>query len=147
MIYAEFTFWVCLIFIAYTYVLYPLCLFLAYSCVQIWRDLRYLSGRNSTRTRDFTREQLPNVSLIIPAYNEEAALPLRITNLLDIDYPAEKLEVIFISDGSTDATNSILQSIPGQNHKVIELPALGGKSNAMNYGVAGSKFEILLFSD
>ena len=81
---------------------------------QIWRDLFYLSRRSSTRARDLTPDELPDVSLIIPAYNEAAALPARIANLRDIDYPPEKLEVVFVSDGSTDATNSILERAQGK---------------------------------
>jgi cellulose synthase/poly-beta-1,6-N-acetylglucosamine synthase-like glycosyltransferase len=146
-IYAELTFWTCLLFIAYTYLFYPLVLFQVYTVFQIWRDVRYLSRRRSTRARELTEEQLPGVSLIIPAYNEEAALPLRIRNLNAIDYPPEKLEVVFVSDGSTDSTHSILSGLHGLDHQVIVLPGRGGKSNAMNHGVKRSRFEILLFSD
>lgn len=147
MIYAEITFWACLIAIAYTYLLYPLLLFQAYTLAQIWRDVFYLSGRRSTRARDLTPELLPGVSLIIPAYNEAEELPARIANLRDIDYPPEKLEIIFVSDGSTDATNAILESAQGQNVRTIILPAREGKANAMNEGVKKSRFSILVFSD
>jgi cellulose synthase/poly-beta-1,6-N-acetylglucosamine synthase-like glycosyltransferase len=147
MAYAEFTFWVCLIAIVYTYLLYPLLLFQAYTLAQIWRDVFYLSRRCCTRARNLTPEELPHVSLIIPAHNEEAVLPPRITNLTDIDYPPDKLKVIFVSDGSTDGTNSILDRVEGQSLRKILLPARGGKANAMNRGVEESKSDILVFSD
>ena len=59
MIYAQLTFWVCLVFISYTYLFYPLVLFQVYTFFQIWRDMRYLSLRRSRRARDLTEEQLP----------------------------------------------------------------------------------------
>ncbi len=147
MVYEELIFWVCLAAIVYTYLLYPLLLFQAYTFAQIWRDLFYLSRRSCTRARDLTPRELPEISLIIPAYNEAAALPARIANLHDIDYPPEKLEVVFVSDGSTDATNSILARAQGGNVRTLQLPARGGKANAMNRGVLASQSNILLFSD
>ncbi len=144
MTYIEFTFWVCALAAAYTYFLYPLFLFQAYALAQIFRDLFYLSRRHSRRAPDLPDDDLPAVSLIIAAYNEEEALPARISNLGLIDYPAEKLEVLIVSDGSTDGTNAILNEL---NVRKIILPVRGGKAQALNRGVKTAKNDLLIFSD
>ena len=83
------------------------------------------------------------MSLIIPAYNEEAALPLRICNLAPLITPQKSWKLSLFPMAPPMPTNSILSGLPGQNHRIIVLPARGGKSNAMNHGVKGSRFEIL----
>jgi len=147
MVYTEFTFWVCLLVVLYTYLLYPLFLFQAYVISQIWRDFFYLSRRHSRRAADLVDQELPAVSLIIAAFNEEEALPARISNLRRIDYPAEKLEVVFVSDGSTDRTNSILDGLRGENVRKVLLPVRAGKANALNRGVELARNDVLVFSD
>ncbi len=144
---AQVVFWFCLAVVVYTYFLYPVFLFLAYSVVQVRRDLHYLARPRNRRARDTSETGLPPVSLIIAAYNEERHLPDRIRNVRELDYPAEKLEVIFVSDGSTDRTNEILRAIHDFNIQTLFLPSNGGKANALNQGVAKSHSEILVFSD
>ena len=144
---AEYLFWVCLILVCYTYFIYPLTLFTAYSVAQTARDLGYLSRRRNRRSGSLTSEQLPSASLIVAAYNEEEVLPERITNLQQLDYPGEKLEVIFVSDGSTDRTNEILGSMRVPNARTIVLPSRKGKAHALNCGVEAARHEILIFSD
>lgn len=144
---AKFTFWVCFLLVAYTYFVYPLVLFFAYACAQIRRDWKYLSGRRSRRAIDAAEAELPTVSLIVPAHNEAAALPQKLANLGTLSYPAEKLEVVFVSDGSKDSTNEILAGHEGENINNIFLPERGGKANALNHGVERSHNEILVFSD
>src|SRR6516225_372650 len=108
---AAYTFWVCLFFVFYAYALYPLVLFAAYSIAQIRRDWQYLHTRSNRRALAREDEALPTLSMIIPAFNEEGSLPGKIANTRRLDYPREKLEVLFVSDGSTDATNEILASV------------------------------------
>ena len=144
---AEYVFWACLFLTVYTYLLYPVFLFAFYSLVQVQRDLQYLCGRRDRRASPRERDDLPAVSLIIAAYNEESRLKEKIANLKGLDYPPEKLEVVFVSDGSTDGTNEILRSLEGPNTQTILLTARGGKPNALNHGVARSRNSILVFSD
>ena len=144
---AEYIFWACLFLIAYTYVFYPIVLFIVYVLSQVRRDWKYLTGRRSRRASALTPEQLPAVTLIVPAYNEQAALPDKILNLYEIDYPAAKLETIFVSDGSTDRTNEILSSVPDPQIEVILLPKRKGKSEALNVAVSHAHHDILIFSD
>jgi cellulose synthase/poly-beta-1,6-N-acetylglucosamine synthase-like glycosyltransferase len=144
---AQSVFWVCLLFIAYTYVFYPVILFFAYALVQVRRDWNYLAGRRNRRTSALTPEQLPAVTLVVPAYNEQACLANKILNLLQIDYPADKLEIVFVSDGSTDRTNEILNSSKHPSIRVVLLPDRMGKANALNVAISEAHHDILICSD
>lgn len=143
----ESLFWVCFVLVAHTYLLYPVFLFGASAAVQTWRDWQYLRSRKDRRLIAAQLSDPPAVSLIIPAHNEELHLPEKLENLRALDYPKDLLEVIFISDGSTDGTNAILRAVEGGNVRVVYLPERGGKASALNVAVAGSRHQILVFSD
>ncbi|MGH7368449.1 MAG: glycosyltransferase family 2 protein [Candidatus Rokuibacteriota bacterium] len=147
MILSEWLFWACFLLVAHTYVLYPGFLFVACAVAQIHRDWRYLGTRRDRRSAVPASDALPAVSLIITAYNEEAHLPDKLDNIRAFDYPRDRLEVIFVSDGSTDGTNAILQAIEDTNIRTVFLPQRAGKSNALNHGVDHAKHEVLVFSD
>src|SRR5579859_6936088 len=136
MIITRFIFWVCLALIAYVYLFYPVVLFISYSITQIRRDWRYLHGRRDRRVRRGLDQQLPNVSFLVAAYNEEECLPGKIANLKSLDYPAERLEVVIVSDGSTDNTDEILRSAESPRFRVVRLTERAGKANALNHAVA-----------
>jgi cellulose synthase/poly-beta-1,6-N-acetylglucosamine synthase-like glycosyltransferase len=144
---AEWVFWACLLLVVHTYVLYPAFLFVACAVVQTARDWRYLSTRRERRAPGAVADVLPPVSLIIAAYNEQAHLPDKLANLRRFDYPSDRLEVIFVSDGSTDDTNAILQAIEDTHIRVVFLPERGGKASALNHAVEQAKHQILVFSD
>jgi cellulose synthase/poly-beta-1,6-N-acetylglucosamine synthase-like glycosyltransferase len=133
--------------VAYTYAMYPVILFVIYSAIQIRRDWNYLTARHSRRQQDVTLEALPAVTLIVPAYNEEDCLAAKIRNIGEIQYPPEKLETIFISDGSTDRTNEILSGLRNPHIRTLLLPERKGKANALNVAVAESRHELLILSD
>jgi cellulose synthase/poly-beta-1,6-N-acetylglucosamine synthase-like glycosyltransferase len=144
---SEWLFWACFLLVAHTYVLYPAFLFVACAVVQTHRDWRYLNTRRDRRAAVPAPDTLPAVSLIIPAYNEQAHLPDKLANIRSFDYPRDRLEVIFVSDGSTDRTNAILQAVEDANTRTVFLPQRGGKSNALNHAVDQAKHQILVFSD
>jgi len=144
---AEYLFWICLLLIFYSYFLYPVLLFGAYSISQMRRDLRFLASRRDRRARLLPEQQLPGVCLVVPAYNEERCLLQKITNLSQIDYPPDRMEVIFVSDGSTDRSNEILSGLKSPNVRSILLPERKGKFNALNCAVREARGEILIFSD
>lgn len=144
---AEVIFWACLFLIAYTYLLYPILLFFVYAAVQVWRDLRYLGQRRSRRPVSPPPQELPAVSLLIAANNEAASLHEKIVNIRNLDYPPEKLEVIFVSDGSTDDTNEILEALSDPNVRSVFLAERKGKANALNHAVAQARNTVLIFSD
>jgi biofilm PGA synthesis N-glycosyltransferase PgaC len=143
----EILFWTSLFLVAHTYLLYPAILFVAYGMAQLRRDCRYLARGADRRCHELCDDELPPVSLIIPAHNEEAALPAKLVNIIELDYPADRLEVIFVSDGSADRTNEILKQAERPTLRLVELPGRGGKSSALNHGVAAASHEILVFSD
>jgi len=93
------------------------------------------------------RLSLPSVSVIIAAHNEEERISDRIKNFLSLDYPRHCLEVIIISDGSTDSTNEILRRYEKGVIRPVILPKRVGKALALNRGVETAKGEILVFAD
>lgn len=144
---AEYVFWVSLLILVGAYILYPILLLIGYVMTQIMRDCHYLVTRQDRRTRLLGTEQMPPVSLLIAAYNEERCLVDRIANIRQMNYPREKLKVVIVSDGSTDRTNEILQSVSDPNIRVILLPERRGKSNAVNVAVQSAQHDVLVFSD
>jgi biofilm PGA synthesis N-glycosyltransferase PgaC len=88
---------------------------------------------------------LPTVSFIVAAYNEKDCIREKVLNSLDQDYPPDKLEFIFIADGSTDETSEITAGYP--RIRTLYQPERAGKSAAINRAVAAAKHEILIFSD
>ena len=91
---------------------------------------------------------LPSVSVIVAAHDEEAVIERRLDDLLQLDYPPEKLEVVVASDASTDATDDIVARVAERERRVrlIRAPR-GGKVAAQNVAVRETKGEILAFSD
>ena len=140
-------FWICFGLVIYPYLVYPLILFFVYSITQMWRDLRYLSTSRNRRIVTPAAVGLPSVSVIVPAYNEEKVLAQKIENIRSLDFPQELLQVIFVSDGSNDRTNAILQSAEGGNFECILLSERKGKANALNRAVARVRNAILVFCD
>jgi cellulose synthase/poly-beta-1,6-N-acetylglucosamine synthase-like glycosyltransferase len=143
----EVVFWVCVFLVLHTYLFYPLLLVAAAAIVQTCRDLQYLYTRRDRRRTPREVVPVPSVSMIIPAYNEEHHLPAKLENLKTLDYPRERLQIIFVSDGSTDSTNDILRKAESDILNVVCLPTRGGKAAALNRAVASSRYEILVFSD
>ena len=88
----------------------------------------------------------PLASLIITAYNEEGNIARKLKNSLELDYPAEALEIIVASDGSDDQTDTIVESYAGSGIRLISLPRRG-KIFAIDEAVKQAWGEILVFSD
>ena len=92
----------------------------------------------------------PRVAIVMPAFNEEAAIARSLRSLLAVDYPVDKLEIVAIDDGSTDATLAELRAVEadadGRVH-VIVFPANRGKRAAMAAGIRATDAEIVAFVD
>lgn len=88
----------------------------------------------------------PPVSVIIAAHDEAASIGQRVDNLLALDYPHDRLEVVIASDGSSDATVAEARRRADPRVRVLDLPRTG-KASALNAAVAASSGEILVFSD
>jgi cellulose synthase/poly-beta-1,6-N-acetylglucosamine synthase-like glycosyltransferase len=89
----------------------------------------------------------PRVTILISAYNEEACIGPTIQNKLDQDYPPDRLEIIVISDGSTDRTDEIVSSFTSRGVKLIRQNPRSGKTSALNRGMLQAGGEIVVFSD
>ena len=125
-------FWLCLSLIFFAYAGYPICLYLL---ARYW-------PRPVRRARIF-----PKVTIVLAVYNEEGNLLRKLDNLAALDYPADRLEVIVVSDGSTDQTNKILAKWQGSDRRVVILTKHQGKANALNHGIAQAHGEIICFTD
>jgi cellulose synthase/poly-beta-1,6-N-acetylglucosamine synthase-like glycosyltransferase len=90
---------------------------------------------------------LPTVSMIVPVHNEASRLLRKIENTAALSYPAEKLEILFVSDGSTDDTVDFLRAHATPTMTVIPLPVRRGKASALNAGLAHARHDVLVFTD
>jgi cellulose synthase/poly-beta-1,6-N-acetylglucosamine synthase-like glycosyltransferase len=147
MVALEALFWVCFLLVVHTYLLYPLLLFVASSAIQVGRDWQFLTRRRDRRRIPPEPLELPEVSLIIPAYNEERHLADKLANVRALDYPKDALDILFVSDGSTDRTSAILRDAEGGNIRVSYLAERAGKANALNHAVTWARHDLLVFSD
>lgn len=125
-------FWVLLALAVYPFLLYPVLAFL----------LSRLRGR-PVRKGDET----PRVSILIAAHNEASCIRETIANKLALDYPRDRLEIIVISDASTDGTDDLVRAFAPDGVRLVRQEERRGKTSALNLGVAGSTGEVLVFSD
>ena len=107
-----------------------------------------LSAIAALRPRALARQPwLPQVTVLIPAYNEAACIAATIQNKLDQDYPATRLQIIVVSDASSDATDSIVASYAACGVELLRQTTRQGKAAALNEAVRRARGEILVFSD
>jgi cellulose synthase/poly-beta-1,6-N-acetylglucosamine synthase-like glycosyltransferase len=122
--------------VTFAYVGYPILIFV----------LSRLFGRQAVpRTVDDC--DLPTVSLLIAAHNEESEIEDRVLNALALDYPRDKLEIVIASDGSTDRTNEIVQQYARHGVTLFAYPERSGKATVLNKSVPRLRGEIALLSD
>ncbi len=125
-------FWIIFALIIYIYAGYPLLLYLIGMILD-----------KKTRRRDFQ----PFVSILIPAYNEEALIKRKIDNTIALDYPNEKREIIIGSDGSTDRTDEIVKKYDKQGVRLFNGGRRMGKSALLMECVRIAIGDIILFTD
>jgi poly-beta-1,6-N-acetyl-D-glucosamine synthase len=129
----ELLFWIACGVIAYVYAGYP-------ALLAVWarmapKPFGFAQGRSIT----------PAVSIVVAARNEAATLVRRIENLLALDYPSALVQIVVVSDGSTDGTKQILDRYADRVDAVLLPP--GGKAIALNAGVAATRHGIIVFTD
>jgi cellulose synthase/poly-beta-1,6-N-acetylglucosamine synthase-like glycosyltransferase len=88
----------------------------------------------------------PSVTMVIPVFNEERVLAEKLDNSLGLDYPRDRLEILVVSDGSTDRSEEIAGSYAARGVRLLALPR-SGKGAALNAGAAGARHEILVLTD
>ncbi|HVM18189.1 MAG TPA: glycosyltransferase family 2 protein [Gaiellaceae bacterium] len=101
------------------------------------------------RERPVRRGEIePTVSLVVAAHDEEAVIERRLENLLALDYPPDKVEVVVASDASSDRTDELVEAVAAREPRVrlLAVPR-GGKVAAQNRAVRQTAGEILAFSD
>jgi len=129
----ELAFWSLLALIAYVYAGYPLLLSL----------VGLLGGRRAVRSG----ERSPSVTLIISAYNEADVIARKLANSLALDYPQQQLEVLVVSDCSSDGTDDIVRRCGDSRVRLLRMAERGGKTLGLNAAVEQASGEILVFSD
>ncbi|HEY6442172.1 MAG TPA: glycosyltransferase family 2 protein [Candidatus Acidoferrales bacterium] len=128
----PFLFFVCLSLIAYVYFGYPLLLLMG------------ALGENKVRVGGTGQ---PSVSIIVPAHNEESCIEAKLTNLLELHYPSDRVEVLVGSDGSSDSTEAVVRRFAHRGVRLVSFPQQRGKSAIQNALVAIATGDILLFTD
>ena len=92
-------------------------------------------------------DPLPFVSVIIPAHNEEAVVADKIRNTLALDYPADRLEILLASDGSSDRTAEIARRTVHPSFRFLDFPVRRGKLAVLEDVVSRARGELLVFTD
>ena len=129
---AAVLFWSCAALLVYAHAMFPALLRL---CAPLLR-------RPVVRA-----EHLPGVTLVVSAFNEEKHIRAKIEDCLRLDYPADRLEILVVSDGSTDRTDAILATMTDPRVRTHRLPERGGKAAAQNAAAALARHEVLFFTD
>ena len=131
-------FWICLFIVFYTYLGYGMLLWL------IIRIKRLVKGR-PTPTPMPTDDELPTMTLMICAYNEQDVVAEKMQNTRALDYPKDKFWVMWVTDGSTDRTNELLAAYPEVD--VVYSPERRGKTAALKHGLREIKTQYVAFTD
>jgi biofilm PGA synthesis N-glycosyltransferase PgaC len=114
-----------------------------YAGYPLWMYFRSRFGAQEPRQAPM----LPTVSVILAVHNGAALLRKKVDHLLSLDYPCDRMEIVIVSDGSTDGTDDILKEFPNPPVKAIRCPGHCGKAVALNLGMQNATGEILLFFD
>jgi cellulose synthase/poly-beta-1,6-N-acetylglucosamine synthase-like glycosyltransferase len=138
-------FWLSVFSVAYTYLLYPIVLVLIAAFQQVRDDRSYLAHKHDRRVADL--EELPQVAIVIAAYNEEQHIEQRLKNLLNLDYPKDRYRIYIGSDGSDDATLEIIRAFENERVVCLEFKKRRGKAAVLNDIMVEVKEPLVVFSD
>jgi cellulose synthase/poly-beta-1,6-N-acetylglucosamine synthase-like glycosyltransferase len=119
-------FWFAVGALLHTYILYPWLL-------KLWSAGKQLPDLKCPD------EDLPMVSVLMAAYNEEKVIRRKLESIFQSDYPAEKLELVVGSDGSTDATNAIMEEFIGRGHRIV-FKNFGGRTGKIRHHQSNLSF-------
>lgn len=136
----EIFFWLCIGLVFYTYIGYGI---LAWIFVKV----RKIFGITFPTSDDPTFQ--PKVTLVIPAYNEMSCIDAKVINSFGLDYPADKIDVLFVTEGSNDGTTEYIESLRRTypNLKIIGGKERKGKIEAMNMAIKTISTPIVIFTD
>ena len=131
---ATVAFWAAAVLLAQTYFLYPLWLLLL---ARVRPGLRRVPGGLGV---------WPTVSLVVAAHDEAGCIGEKLENSLALDYPADRLEVLIGSDGSTDGTDAIVGAHPDPRVHLSTAPR-AGKTSVLNRCIPSARGEVVVLSD
>ena len=128
----ELVFWICCGLLLYVYVLYPI----------LMRVLAMRFGRPAVRG-----DALPTVTIIVTAYNEEKCITSKLDNLCKLRYPSHLVDILVVSDSSTDLTERLAATYDPERVHVLRVEGRRGKTACQNAAAAAASGEILVFTD
>ena len=134
----KIAFWICVFIVFYTYIGYGMLLWL------LVRLKHFFGGKVETPTLP-AEDDLPTVTFLVCAYNEQDVVDLKMHNIRELDYPQEKLHIMWVTDGSNDETNKRLQQYA--EAEIVFTPERKGKAAALNHGLSMVKSEITVMTD
>jgi cellulose synthase/poly-beta-1,6-N-acetylglucosamine synthase-like glycosyltransferase len=134
----KIVFWIALFIVFYTYMGYGILLYL------IIRLKRLFVGRPHEAVLP-ADEELPTMTLMICAYNEEDIVKEKMANTLALDYPKDKFRIMWVTDGSNDHTNELLAAYPEVD--IVFSPERRGKTAALKHGLRELKTRYVAFTD
>ena len=131
-------FWATLLIVFYTYIGYGILLYIIIR-------LRRLFKGNPQKAVLPQDDELPTMTLMICAYNEEDVVAEKMENTLAIDYPKDKLQIMWVTDGSNDRTNELLAAYP--EVRIVFSPERRGKTAALKHGLRELQTRYVAFTD
>lgn len=129
-------FWICLAVVFYAFLGYGVLLYLLVKVRILFKGRRKMPGGE---------ENLPSVTVIVAAYNEENLIAQKIENTLALKYPGNRVSYIFVTDGSTDQTPKIISGYP--QIKLLHQPGRNGKIVAVHRAMQDVSTDITVFTD
>lgn len=130
-------FWGSVFALFHTYVFFPVALWIL------------STGKKKLPSPPGPEEPLPEVSILIPAYNEESVIGKKLESILQSDYPAEKIEILVMSDASTDRTDKIIRGFASRHSHLhyFRSPRRTGKPGILNQLVKKARHPVLVMTD
>lgn len=132
----EKMFWGSLFIIFYTFVGYGMLLYLLVIIRRLFKGSRKIEANT---------DKLPSLTLIVASYNEADILRDKIRNTLDLNYPKDKLNLLFVTDGSSDGSERLIEEY--QEIRVMHSPERRGKIHAMHRAMKEVQTEVVVFTD
>ena len=132
-------FWICAFLVFYTYLGYGMLLWL------LVRLKRIVSGKAVRKALPADDAELPEVTFMVCAYNEQDVVDMKMKDIHQLDYPKDKLHITWVTDGSSDDTNERLKAYP--DVEIIFSPERKGKTAALNHGLSIVKSDITIMTD
>ena len=135
----EILFWACLLLVIYTYVGYGVILYV------MLKIKHALGHREPNPILPLDEQLLPEVTLMICAYNEAEVIEEKMRNIRALNYPKNKICVMWVTDGSNDQSNELLSAYP--EVRLVFSPERRGKASAMQHGLQENQAEYVVFTD